>query len=227
MGNGNYSSRVVVQVLFKPCNSFGIQMVCRLIQKQNVRLLQKQAAEGNSASLTTGKHVNNLIRRRTAQSVHSQLKIVIKIPCIKSVQLFLNLALAGSKLIKISIRVAVSLANLIKFFKKVCNFLYALFYNFHNSFSRLKIRLLFKIADCIAGCQSSLTRKILINARKNLKKRRFTRTIRSDYTDFCAVIVGNTHILKNNLSSVAAGNSVHSVDDFLIVKCFCHNSSIH
>ena len=189
MGNGNYSSRVVVQVFFKPGNSFSIKMVCRFVQKKNIRLLKQQTAKSNSAAFTSGKHVNNLIRRRTAQSVHCKLKVIIKIPGIQSVQFFLNLALTSRKLIKISIRVAVSLANLIKFFKKVSNFLYAFFYNFHYSFTRLKIRLLFQVSDCVAGSQSSFSRKILINAGKNLKKRRFSRTVRTDYADFCAVVI--------------------------------------
>ena len=63
---GNYSSRIVMKMLFKPCNSFRIKMVRRFVQKKNIRLLQKKTAQCNTAAFTPRKHVYNLISRRTA-----------------------------------------------------------------------------------------------------------------------------------------------------------------
>ena len=44
VGDGNYCSRIVVKVFFKPGDSFCIKVVCRLVKKKNVRFLKKQAA---------------------------------------------------------------------------------------------------------------------------------------------------------------------------------------
>ena len=184
---GNYSSRIVMKMLFKPCNSFRIKMVRRFVQKKNIRLLQKKTAQCNTAAFTPRKHVYNLISRRTAESIHCKLKVVVQVPCIQSIKFFLNFALTSTKLINISIRIAKSFINLIKFSKKVCNFLYPFLYTFHYSFARFKIWLLFKIADCIPRCQSCFASKISIFTSKNLKKRRFTRTVWTDYTDFSPI----------------------------------------
>ena len=189
MSNGNNSTRVVMQMFFKPGNSFGIQMVCRFVQKQNIRLLQKQAAQSNTSPFTTRKNINHLIRRRTTQSIHCKFKIIIQIPCITGIKFFLNFSLSGTKLVKICIRVAKSFVNFVKFFQEICNWLYTFFYTLHYSFSRFQIRFLFEISDCVSRCKCCFTSKVLVNSSQNLKKARLSRTIWADYTYFCPIIV--------------------------------------
>ena len=222
MGYSNYSSGVIVKVFFKPCYSFCIKMVCRFVEKENIRLLKKKTAESNTAPLTSGKHIYNLVCWRTSKSVHSKLKIVIEIPGIEGIQLFLNLTLAGTELIKICIRVAKGFVDFIKFSKKVCNWLYTFLYNFHNSFAGLELRLLFKVTDCVTRSQRSFTSEVCVFSGKNLKKRRFTGTVRSYNADFRTIIIGNTDIFKNHLSSIRTCNAVHCVYNLLIIKGFCH-----
>src|SRR4029078_9168491 len=47
--NGNDRSFIFLQVLFKPGDRLGVEMICRFVQKQDARLLQQQAAEGDAA----------------------------------------------------------------------------------------------------------------------------------------------------------------------------------
>ena len=70
-------------------------MVCWFVQEEDVWLLKKKTAESNTAALTSRKNIYNLICRRTAESIHSKLKIVIKVPCIEGIKLLLNLTLAN------------------------------------------------------------------------------------------------------------------------------------
>ena len=121
-------------------------MVGRFILKKNVRFLQKQAAQSNSAALTTGKNVYNLISRRTAEGIHGKLKVCVEVPCVGGIELFLNLCLTGTKFVKICIRVTKSLVYLIEFSEQVCDWLYALFYYFKDCFARFKIRFLLQIS---------------------------------------------------------------------------------
>ena len=131
---------------FKPCDSFCIEMVCRFVQKQNVRFLQKKTAQSNTAAFSSRKDINNLVWRRAAECVHCKFKIIVQIPGICGIEFFLNFCLACTKFVKIGVRIAKSFVNFIKFFKKVCNRFNAFFYYFKNSFSWFKIRFLFKIA---------------------------------------------------------------------------------
>ena len=170
VGDGNYCSRIVVKVFFKPGDSFCIKVVCRLVKKKNVRFLKKQAAQSNAASFTSGKNVYNLFRRRTSQRVHSKFQIVVKIPCIKRIKFFLNFALARTQFVYVCIRITERFVYPVKFGKQVSNFLYAFLNRFKNSFSRLKLRFLLQIAYCIAGSKRRFSRKVLVNSCKNLEK---------------------------------------------------------
>ena len=90
---GDYSSRIIVKMFFKPRNSFCIKMISRFVKKKNIWLLQKKPAQRNSASFTTGKNIYNLVRRRTSESIHCKFKIIVEIPCVKGIKFFLNFSL--------------------------------------------------------------------------------------------------------------------------------------
>ena len=195
MGDGDNSSLVVAQMTFKPCNCFCIKMVCRFVKKKNIRPLQKKAAKSNTAAFTTGKNVNNLVCRWTAEGIHGKFKVSIKVPCICGIKFFLKFGLACTKLIKVCIRITKGFVHLVKFLKKVCYWLYTFLYDFHYSLAWFKVWFLFKIAHCKPGKKLSFTCIICIASCKNFKKRRFTRTVFTDDTDLCAVIVGNAYVL--------------------------------
>ena len=72
-----------MKVFFQPGYSFCIEVVCRFVEEENIRLLKKKSAESNTAALTSGKYIYNLVCWRTAESIHSKFKVVIKIPGIE------------------------------------------------------------------------------------------------------------------------------------------------
>ena len=55
----------LLQVPFKPCNGVRIQMVCRLVQQQDVRLTQQQPAECYTPTFAARKFVDKPIWRGT------------------------------------------------------------------------------------------------------------------------------------------------------------------
>ena len=211
---------------FEPCNSFCIEVVCRFIKKQNIRFLEKETAEGNTAAFTTGKNVNNLVSRRTAQSVHSEFEVCVEVPCVCSVEFFLDFGLTCAKLVKVSIRITKCFVNLIKFCKKVSDRFNAFFYDFENSFARFKIWFLFKVAHSVARQEMSFAGVVFIDSGKNLKERRFTGTVFTDYADFSPIVIRNGNVFKDNLCSIRATNAIHCVNDFFVVKCLSHELSI-
>ena len=75
-----------------------VQVVGRFVENQEIDRLKKKLEQSHARLFTARKHVNNLVRRRAAQCVHSKLKLRIKVPRIKRIKLFLNLRLARAKL---------------------------------------------------------------------------------------------------------------------------------
>ena len=226
MRDCNNRSRIVVQVLFKPRDSFRIKVIGRLVEQENVGLLQKQTAQSHAAAFTAGKNVNNLLRRRAAERVHRKFKVVIKIPRIKRVKPVLQFRLPRTQFIKIRIGVAERFVYFVELRKQIRNFFYALAHNLAHSLSRFKLRLLLQITDCVPRRKRSLSGIVRVDSRKNLKQTGLSRAVRPDNADFCAVKIRNADVFKNDFGAVCAAHVVHCVNDFLIVECLCHTRII-
>jgi hypothetical protein len=83
---------VGLEVLLEPQHGFRVEVVRRLVEEQQVRLLQQQLAQGHAAALTAGEHRDLGIRRRAAQSVHRLFELGVEIPRVGGVDGFLELA---------------------------------------------------------------------------------------------------------------------------------------
>ena len=55
MGNQNKGVLIVLQKFGKPFDMFNVQIVGRLVQQQNLGVLQQQLSKQNLAALTAGK----------------------------------------------------------------------------------------------------------------------------------------------------------------------------
>ena len=92
MGYGQYGAWVRSQVLFQPQYGFSIQVVSRLIEQQQVWLLQEKLAQCHTATFTTAEMVDHLVARWATQSVHCLFELVVDVPRVGSVDSFLQLA---------------------------------------------------------------------------------------------------------------------------------------
>ncbi len=54
MGDRDDRAGIILQMMFEPGHRFGVEMVGRLVEQQNVGLLQQQAAQGHTAALAAG-----------------------------------------------------------------------------------------------------------------------------------------------------------------------------
>ncbi len=68
---------IIFQELFQPQNAFCVQVVGGLVQKQQVRGLQKQTAQRHAASLATRKHTHGRIGVGALQRVHGLGKLAV------------------------------------------------------------------------------------------------------------------------------------------------------
>ena len=89
-------------------------MVGRLVEQQQIRSLKQQLAQCHTTAFTTGAYRYRSIRIRALQSIHSLLKLRIKIPTIRSVDIVLQLAHLIHQSVEIGIRIGHFLANLVE-----------------------------------------------------------------------------------------------------------------
>ena len=53
MGNGDDRAFVLVQVLFQPVDTLGIEVVGGFVEEQDIGFLEQQAAEGDSTAFAS------------------------------------------------------------------------------------------------------------------------------------------------------------------------------
>jgi hypothetical protein len=70
MGHGDNCSLILLQMTFKPGNRLSIEMVGRLIEQEDVGLLQEQTAKRHPAPLTTRQYRYRGVSRWAAQRIH-------------------------------------------------------------------------------------------------------------------------------------------------------------
>ena len=80
MGDDQDRARIVAQVAFEPVDGLGVEMVGRLVEQQQVWLLEQEAAERNAAFFAAGKLGHVGIVRRAAERVHRLLDLALEIP---------------------------------------------------------------------------------------------------------------------------------------------------
>ena len=55
MGDGHHGPGVLVEEVLEPLDRFGVEVVGRLVEQQEVRVLEEEARERDAASLAAGR----------------------------------------------------------------------------------------------------------------------------------------------------------------------------
>ncbi len=144
MGHRDDGAGVALQVLLEPGDAFGVQVVRRLVQKQDVWLLQEQAAKGDAALLTAGEVRHVGFRRRAAQGVHGELQAAVQVPGVQVVELLLHLRLTVAELLHIGVAhlLAELHVDLVEFVHQVDDFLHPFLDALAYRLGRVELRLL-------------------------------------------------------------------------------------
>ena len=80
VGDDQHGAGEFAQMLFEPGHGFGVEMVGRLVEQQQVGLAQQQRAERHAALLAARELVDRGIARRAAERFHRQLDLRFEVP---------------------------------------------------------------------------------------------------------------------------------------------------
>ncbi len=215
--DGDDGPLVFLQVVFQPSYGFGVQMVGRLVQQQNIGFLQEQAAERNAAPLSAGQNFYGRIARRAAQSVHGHLQARVDVPGVERVHFFLQRGLPvhqfGHGLLGHFF--GEFFVDGVVFVDHIHGGLNALFHNPADGFVFVQPRLLLQIAHRVSGGKNGLPQKFIIHTGENFQKRAFARTVQTDHADLRAVEIRKINVLQHGFLVVNLADSDHGVDDFV------------
>ena len=104
MGDHQDGAGIFLEMVFKPLDTFGIEVVGRLIEQQNVGLCDQQAGEGNAAFFTAGQAFHAAIGWRAAQGLHRDFELVVERPAVHRVNRCLKLCHLVAQCFKVCVR---------------------------------------------------------------------------------------------------------------------------
>ena len=91
VGDDEDGARIVAQVAFEPHHRLGIEVIGRLVEQQQLRLLQKQPAKRDAPLLAAGKLRHLGIVGRAAQRIHRLIDLGVEVPQSLGLDLVLQL----------------------------------------------------------------------------------------------------------------------------------------
>ena len=106
VGDGEHRTRVRLEVAFQPLHRLRVQVVGRLVEQQQVGLLQQQLAQRDAAALAAGKDVDHRVRRRATERVHRLLELGVDVPGVAVVELGLHIAHLGHQRVEVGVGLA-------------------------------------------------------------------------------------------------------------------------
>ena len=220
MGDADDRTGILMQMLLQPVNRLGIEVVGRLIEQEDIGLLQKQTTEGNASAFTTREILDNRILIGATKRIHRATELLVEIPSIALVKLLLKLTLTSNKRIEIGIRISKRLVDFIKLSQHIHDGLHTFLHHFANGFLRVELRILLQISHRIPGREYYISLVVMLYTCNNLKQSRFAGTIHTDNTYFCAIKKGEVDVVEDFLlRGERLAHTHHRENDFFIV---CH-----
>ena len=104
VGDEDDVARIVDQMLLEPLDAFGVEVVGRLVEQQDVGLFEQQPGQRDAALLAAREVVDRASPGRAAQRVHRDLELVVERPAVDRVDLLLELAHLGHQRVEIARR---------------------------------------------------------------------------------------------------------------------------
>ncbi len=101
VSHGENCAGVRREELLEPQHRLGVEVVGGLVEEQQVGLAQQQLAQRDTATLTTGKVGDGLVRRRATQRIHCLVELGVDVPRVGVVELLLQLAHLVHELIRV------------------------------------------------------------------------------------------------------------------------------
>ena len=226
------SSRIQPQVRFQPLDGFSVQVVRGLVQQEDVRLLQEEAAQRHTSPFAAGKRADLRVRRRALEGVHRPFQLCVDLPAVQVLDELRQLALAFDEAVHLVVVHGLHELHryVIVFREDVHHFLYALLDHFDDGLVRIHLRLLREVSDGVAGRPNDFALEGLLHPGNDLEERRFTGPVEADDADLGAVEEGQVDVLENDLVVVREDLShpVHRENDlfvshgFVFAGCYLH-----
>jgi len=189
VGHRDDGAGVAGEVALEPGHRQRIEVVRRFVEEQDVGLLDEQPAQRDPAALTAGEHIDDGIRRGTAQSVHGELEPGVELPRPHRLDRILHLCLPVEHRLHLVVvhRLGKAFGELVVLRKQRLGIGCAFLDDLEHRFPRLELGLLFQKTDTVARRPYDLSVACLLDAGHDPEQRRLSSTVETEHADLCAI----------------------------------------
>ena len=195
--DGNHGPFVQLEVPFEPLHGFGIQVVGRFVQEQQVGLLQQHLAQRHPPPFPPGKLFDGGVRRRQSHRVHRHLKLPIEVISIDGINLRLHAIHLSHQLVEVGVRCGHQIADFFLSLQQLPRLGNRFLHVLQDRLAGGQVRFLRHKADRSAGFGYCFAHELLVHARHDFEQRRFARPVATQHANFCARIEGEVDLLQD------------------------------
>ena len=190
MRHDDDSAFVFTQRLFKPCDRFGVQMVGRFVQQQQIWLGQQRFTQGDTAAFTAGQLRHIRVVRRQDQRGTRNVQQMVDVPSVQTVDFVLQIVEFVVELLLFLFRhlVAHLRHDFVIAFNHLLDRLHGLLQIAAHGLFRIQFRLLRNQQGAIPLQDFRLALDVLVDARHDAEQRGLTCAVFADDADLCTII---------------------------------------
>ena len=96
VGDRDDGARVLLEEALEPVDRLGVEVVGRLVEEEQVGVLEEQPAERHATLLAAGQGRDVGVVGRAAQGVHRDVDVALEVPGVRGVDLVLERGLLGA-----------------------------------------------------------------------------------------------------------------------------------
>ena len=203
--------RVVLEVTLEPTHRESVEVVGGLVEEQDVGLLDEQSAQRDPAALAAREHVDDGVRRRTAQRVHGELEPRVELPGAHGLDLVLDLGLTVEDLGHLVVvhGLGETIGKLVVLGEQGGGLGGAFLDDLEHGLARLERGLLLEHPDGVTGRAHDLSVGGLLGPRHDPEQGRLPRAVQTQDADLGAVEKAQRNVPQHGLLAVGLRDLDH------------------
>ena len=208
VGDDEDRARIGAQMPLEPVDGLGVEMVGRLVEQEEVGLLEQEAAKGDAAALAARKRRHLRVVGRAAERVHRLLDLAVEIPQALGLDLVLKPGHLVGRLVGIVHR---------EFIVAVEDRLLVLDAEHRVALHvelGVELRLLRQVSDPGAFGDEALADELGVEARHDAQQRRLARAVDAEHADLGVRVERQVDVLEHLLAArPGLAEALHMIDE--------------
>ena len=215
MGNRDDRPRVVAEEPLQPVDRFRVEVVGRLVEQEQVRVLEQQPAQCDAPLLATGQRRDARVVWRAAQGVHRDVHVALEVPGVRGGDPVLEPALLGADRLVVGVGLGPLRHDGVVRVDQPLHGGDAVEDVALDVLRRVEPRLLAQVPDRETGREAGIAGEPVVEPGHDPKEARLPRPVRPDDADLGAGVEGDRDVLEDGLvRRVVPGKLVGGVDEF-------------